>query len=182
MTKSDVTGTRRLFFALWPDSVTRARLTEALRAVMPPQVRATPGDNLHITLAFLGSLDAASQHCAEQAAARVRATPFILTLDDIGYWSRPRILWLGTQHCPDALLELEKDLRHALQPCKTALDERPYQPHLTYARKVRALEALPALAAPVEWRVSDYALVESQPAEDGTHYRVLATWPLSVAR
>ena len=175
------TRTRRLFFALWPDAATRERLTEALRGIKPAPARATHSDDLHITLVFLGSLDTSTQHCAEQAAALVRAEPFTLTLDKLGHWQRPRILWLGAAHCPDALLDLVSRLGRALQPCKIKPDERPYQPHLTFARKVQTAAALPALSEPIEWPVSSFALVESQPINDGARYRVLTTWPLAAA-
>ena len=47
----------RLFFALWPDEALRQQL-----AVYPPMLKGCGGrlvvqDNLHITLAFLGSVD-----------------------------------------------------------------------------------------------------------------------------
>lgn len=181
--------TRRLFFALWPDAATRECLNKALRGIVPAQARATHSDDLHITLVFLGSLDASAQHCAEQAAARVpalvptlvSAEPFTLTLDTLGHWQRPRILWLGTAHCPDALLALVSGLRRALQPCELKLDERPYQPHLTFARKAQSAAALPALGEPIAWPVSSFALVESQPVRDGARYRALTTWPLAAS-
>lgn len=186
MDETGAARTRRLFFALWPDAATRAHLTQALRGIAPAQARATHSDDLHLTLVFLGRLDASTQHCAEQAAALVptlvSAEPFTLTLDKLGHWPGPRILWLGAAHCPDALLELVTGLRRALQPCKIKLDERPYQPHLTFARKVRAAAALPALSGSIEWRVNSFALAESQPLSDGARYRVLTTWPLAAAR
>jgi 2'-5' RNA ligase len=181
MDETDPARTRRLFFALWPDATTRECLTQALRGIVPAQARATHSNDLHLTLVFLGSLDASTQHCAEQAAALVRVEPFTLTLDKLGHWPGPRILWLGAAHCPDALLELVTGLHRALQPCKIKPDERPYQPHLTFARKVHAAAALPALSAPIEWRVSSFALAESQPRSDGARYRVLTTRPLAAA-
>lgn len=185
MGETDPARTRRLFFALWPDAATRERLTQTLRGIVPAQARATHSDDLHITLVFLGSLDASTQDCAEQAAALVpalvSAEPFTLTLDKLGYWQRPRILWLGAAHCPDVLLDLVSRLGQALQPCKIKPDERPYQPHLTFARKVQTAAVLPALSEPIEWPVSSFALVESQPISDGARYRVLTTWPLPAA-
>ena len=50
---------RRVFFALWPDEETRRALLRATRsAVRRCGGRATPSDNLHVTLAFLGPVTA----------------------------------------------------------------------------------------------------------------------------
>lgn len=173
-------NTRRLFFALWPDTTTRAHLTKILPGLTPPEARAVHYENLHITLVFLGRQAASTQHCAEQAAAQVRATPFSITLDCLGHWPHPRILWLGAVHYPAALPGLAADLHRALAPCHMGLDNRPYRPHLTFARNVRKMEALPVLPASVDWRVRDFVLAESVSESDnaGTHYRVLARWPL----
>lgn len=173
---------RRLFFALWPEAVTRTHLIKVQHGLVPPGARAVHSENLHITLVFLGHQDTSAQHCAEQAAAQLRATPFSITLDCLGHWPHPRILWLGALHYPAALHELEAGLRRALAPCRMALDNRPYLPHLTLARNARKMETLPVLPASVVWHVRDFVLAESisQPGA-GTHYRVLARWPLQVA-
>lgn len=177
-------NSRRLFFALWPDTATRAYLTQILRGLVPPEARAIHSENLHITLVFLGHQDRSAQHCAEQAAAQLRATPFSITLDCLGHWPRPRILWLGALHYPAALPGLAADLHQALTPCRMTLDSRPYQPHLTFARNVRKMETLPVLPACVDWHVRDFVLAESIPDPDnaGTHYRVLARWPLQAPK
>ncbi|MDP1709129.1 MAG: RNA 2',3'-cyclic phosphodiesterase [Gammaproteobacteria bacterium] len=179
--ESESADTRRLFFALWPDADTRATLVEILHGSVPHEVRATRSENMHITLAFLGHLDAAAQHCAEQAAARLRTAPFNITLNHLGYWPHPRILWLGTSHCPNALLDLVAGLHQTLAPCRLALETRPYQPHLTVARKVQKMETLPTLRGSVSWRVRDFVLAESFSDDAGAHYRVLARWPLQLA-
>lgn len=181
--ENNANNTRRLFFALWPDAATRIHLIRILHGLVPPEARAVRGENLHITLVFLGHQDLSAQLCAEQAAARLRATPFSITLDCLGHWPRPRILWLGALHYPAALPGLAADLRQALASCRMALDSRPYQPHLTFARNARKIEPLPVLPASIDWHVRDFVLAESisQPDTAGTRYRVLARWPLQAA-
>ena len=70
--------------------------------------------NLHITLAFLGEI---SNHRVERLCHSVdqylqhRSLPGdALNLDQVGYWPKPRILWLGPAHWPDTLTHLAQQL------------------------------------------------------------------------
>ena len=49
----------RLFCALWPDAATRAALENARSALFPLSGRPVEAANLHVTLVFLGAVDAA---------------------------------------------------------------------------------------------------------------------------
>lgn len=171
--------TRRLFFALWPDAAVRAALVEAARHV-PVQGRAVDPADFHITLAFLGATDAARERCCREAADRLRAVPFTLTLDRAGHWPRPQVLWLAPAVHPPALHALATDLATALRGCGFQPEARPFQPHLTLARKVRRA-VLPEAVRPVLWPVGDFVLVESGGGADGVRYAVRARWPLGPA-
>ena len=74
----------RLFFALWPDSRTRAAIA-ALAGQVAAQTggRATAPDNVHLTLAFLGAQprDSVAALAAAATAAALDASSFVLTLD-----------------------------------------------------------------------------------------------------
>ena len=82
---------RRIFFALWPDAETRRALVRATRSVVRRSGgRATPPDNLHVTLAFLGPV-------TEVLLERVRRVPplvsphFELIFDRLGFWRGSRL-------------------------------------------------------------------------------------------
>ena len=60
---------QRLFFALWPDEGTRERL--ATLALDDITVRWVSRDNLHVTLAFLGSVDKHARSCVEHVASQI---------------------------------------------------------------------------------------------------------------
>lgn len=169
---------QRLFFALWPPDALTLALAALARAHVPPRARALPAGNLHITLAFVGPVTAATRACLEQAAATVTGAPFELALDRIGAWPGPGILWLAPSVIPSALGQLAGDLQQALRPCGYRPEARAYQPHVTLARKLKG--RFPAVAVPpLHWPVRDFVLVESLTTPAGPCYQVLRRWPLA---
>ncbi|HHJ15628.1 MAG TPA: RNA 2',3'-cyclic phosphodiesterase [Gammaproteobacteria bacterium] len=131
---------KRLFFALWPDAEVRRQLAQAARHWSRHPV---PEANLHMTLAFLGGCTEQQQDCLYRVAPGVHGEPFELQLDFLGHWERPRTRWLGTSQIPDALLQLEADLRLALEPCEVKLEERHFVPHVTLSRKEKTPHTRP---------------------------------------
>lgn len=165
---------KRLFFALWPDAEVRRQLAQAARHWSRHPV---PEANLHMTLAFLGGCTEQQQDCLYRVAPGVHGEPFELQLDFLGHWERPRTRWLGTSQIPDALLQLEADLRLALEPCEVKLEERHFVPHVTLSRKEKTPHTQAGLEA-IHWRVQDFVLAESVSTPDGVRYDVLRRWPL----
>ena len=136
--------------------------------------RGTPPGNLHITLAFLGPLTEVDL----AAAVRVPPIPsreFTIELDKLGYWPRSRVLWLGASQTPAELVQLERDLWDALVSVGFQRERRPYNPHVTLARKAKSAEMA---LNPVVWPVSELALVESRPGARHSEYDVLRVWAL----
>ncbi|NNG12164.1 MAG: RNA 2',3'-cyclic phosphodiesterase [Halobacteria archaeon] len=169
--------TQRLFFALWPDSGVRDALAGFAHAHIRKQARRVPAANLHITLAFPGSVSAGVRECLEAAAADIQGPPFELTIDRVGYWPRPRILWAGSSHTPAEVWSLVKALRTSLLACGLQPETRPWQAHVTLARK--AGHALPVTELdPICWSISDFCLVESVTNPSGPVYRIIRRWPL----
>ncbi len=166
---------RRVFFALWPDDTTRSALRfTTQRAVQASSGRPIAKGNLHLTVAFLGQLTA-------EGLAKARAVPpiqvgeFEITLDAVGVWPESKILWLAPMEPPPALGELEAGLWDGLAESGFRTEERIYRPHVTLARRARAIDEV---IEPVRWPVRELALVESLPYGKNVHYEVLETWPL----
>lgn len=168
----------RLFFALWPDAAVRRGLLKIYAALPRHHGREPHPEDLHLTLAFLGEIDAERRRCAQAAADRVRAQPFRLRLDRVGHWARPRILWCGASECPEPLLDLLAGLNQGLLGCGFAPERRPFVPHLTLARKAPRLAAFD-LAPPIDWPVTELVLVGSRLGERPS-YQVLRRWPLAL--
>lgn len=166
---------RRVFFALWPDDTTRSALRFATqRAVQASSGRPIAKDNLHLTVAFLGELSAEGL-AAARAVPPIQVGEFEIALDAVGVWPESKILWLAPLAPPPALGELEARLWDGLAERGFRTEERIYRPHVTLARRARAIEEV---VVPVRWPVRELALVESLPYGKNVHYEVLETWPL----
>lgn len=154
-------------------------LADFVREILPPGIgRRTRTAALHLTLAFLGSVDRDRRACYERAASRVRAETFTLSLDHIGCWNRNGVLWVGASHPPAELIGLVADLNTGLSDCGYTPESRGFKAHVTLARKVRKLRIDRAIV-PINWRVDRFCLVESKMETDGAHYQVLAEWTLN---
>ena len=134
-----------------------------------------------MTLVFLGPTSPAQQELFEQAAGTVRSGAFEFGLDITGYFKKARVSWLGCQHPPEPLLELQRTLENALRaacPRHPAFIGRDgtYRPHLTLYRNIRQKPGV-ARFDPIHWPVSEFCLIESRPSERPV-YRILNRWSL----
>jgi 2'-5' RNA ligase len=169
--------TQRLFFALWPAGAQREQLLRYFPLLRGCGGRRVRPENLHITLAFLGSVDAATRTCLEQAANNIDIQPFTLYLQQLGFWRRPRVVWLGANEEPPELLTLVGELKKAMLKCGLEPDTRPFRAHLTLLRKAYRtprVEQIPLL----EWPVSHFVLVASQTRPEGAVYEIVRSWEL----
>ncbi|GAB4513022.1 MAG: hypothetical protein Tsb0026_17330 [Sulfuricaulis sp.] len=134
-------------------------------------------ENIHLTLTFLGSVDASFRECAEQTAAAIRARPFTLMLEQMGFWPKTGILWVGPRQTPPSLLHLVQDLNAGLAGCGYEAEKRPYAAHLTLARKVRPHQHIHSIESRA-WEINQFHLVQSHMHADGARYEILRSWQL----
>ncbi len=175
---STTTETRRLFLALWPPPELAHELYALAGKNLRARGRRVAPENIHLTLAFLGSVDASFRQCAEQAASTLHVAAFTLVLEEIGCWPRTGILWAGTGQTPQPLLTLVQGLFAGLSGCGYQPEKRPYAAHLTLARKVHRWKENRRIG-PLPWDVTQFCLVQSRTQPEGAHYEILRTWELS---
>jgi 2'-5' RNA ligase len=160
----------RLFFGFWPDPAAAAAIAGWRdRCDLGETARPTAVGDLHVTLHFVGALqrDAIAGLVAATAQAPFQSTRVGLGRADL--W--PGGIALLHVTVPDAVQSLHAALGAAIRSLGLPIEARPWQPHLTLARRATREPALPAPR--VEWTVSRFALVESAQGR----YRVVAWFP-----
>jgi 2'-5' RNA ligase len=171
-----MTDTSRLFFALWPDDEIRQSLARLIQPIPAKEFKWVQPHNLHVTLVFLGQVDAATELSIKQSVADISAQPFELTFDILSYWSKPKILCLTClQPVPEEAVLLTSALTASAANCGLQTDTRPYTPHITLARHARYFPDVKL--EPILWRAEAFCLVESCSEPDGVCYKVIQQWP-----
>ena len=163
----------RLFFAVWPESAAARELARVAQSLAElAGGKPMPAEKIHMTLAFLGSLDEDETGSAVAAAARVKGAPIAMTIDSVGSFRRARVGWAAPSAPNPALVALQQALADALRKRGFELEDRAFTPHATLVRKIaRAIPRAPMPA--VEWRSRALTLVES--TGDG-RYEVTESW------
>jgi 2'-5' RNA ligase len=171
-----VEGVRRELVEAWP------RGRDLVKWVEP--------HNLHLTLKFLGHVEAALLARVADALSAVRSAPaFRLHLVGLGAFPRPRgarVLWVGVQEGSEELGSLARRVEDALAPLGFPREDRGFSPHLTIGR-LRTPAYHPELEAALERRsrveiglqhVQSVELMESTLRPDGPVYTVVRSYPL----
>ena len=104
----------RVFFALWPNSETLSSIYAVAQHFKSEKILLVKKSNLHITLEFLGEVSENNQQQLIDKANLIQAEPFEINLSHIGWWRKPGVLWIGTQHIPEPLLNLVKSIKQAV--------------------------------------------------------------------
>ena len=168
---------RRVFFAALPEPGTLRQLEAGLKSLPAGLGRRVPVENLHMTLAFVGAVSDERLACLCAKAGKLVAPDIAMTLERLGCFARAAVLWLGPQAVPDVLSDLAATLAGVLADCGAVAESRPFSPHVTLARRVRAVPQGLALP-PVAWRSRGFALMESVSGVNGVRYRVVQRYTL----
>lgn len=131
----------RLFVAVTLGPTIESHAVSALPRLkgLAPRARWVPPTNLHLTLSFLGQVEAERVPALAEALSRVGAAhaPLVLTIEGGGGFgapSHPRVLWAGVGGDTKALGALQADVVEALRPLGFEPEHRDYTAHLTLAR------------------------------------------------
>jgi 2'-5' RNA ligase len=179
--------TRRLFFALWPDEIMRQAMAHATRkAARASGGRPVPPANLHVTLAFLGSvpeerlpeLAEIAQHAAGSRGCG--ASSLELVFDHLDYWHGAQLLCASPAEAPLPMIALARTLQDLLAKRGFTPDLKPFRPHVTVVRKVSSASRSASMH-PVTWCFTELALVESRTLPEGALYSVVETFSLCSA-
>ncbi|AWY38546.1 RNA 2',3'-cyclic phosphodiesterase [Pseudomonas putida] len=167
---------KRLFFALDCAPAQRKAIAQWRSTLQLRSGRPVPAENFHLTLKFLGSVDAAQIAAICDAVMSVHASTERLTvvLDRLDVWRRAGVLVLAPEQAPPGLLRLVYDLEQALLPFGLEETSKEFRPHLTLARDYRAPAPESPTAPEFFLRADHFTLFESRKGR----YHALARWPL----
>ncbi len=189
----------RTFIAIELNDTHRRALAEA-----QAQLKQHPGarhirwvapESIHVTLKFLGGVDAGKIAAVERAVAEAcLGTPsFQLTMGGVGAFpnvKRPRVVWIGIGGAVQTVESLAGRIDVACQALGFAREERPFSPHLTLGRVKRDVRPSDwaAIGAMIEQaavgdlgeiEVSGVSAMKSDLRPSGSVYTQLAEIPLT---
>jgi RNA 2',3'-cyclic 3'-phosphodiesterase len=149
--------------------------------------RPVPAANLHVTLAFLGSVPERRLEELAEIARAAAARPgrgadsplggLDLTFDRLEYWRQAQLLCALPAEAQTPIATLARGLQDALAASEFDADLKPFRPHVTVVRKVHRSPRTMELQ-PVTWTFTDFVLVDSTTLPEGPAYTVLERFPL----
>jgi 2'-5' RNA ligase len=183
----------RTFIAIPLPAVQReaiGNLVDRLRRTRA-DVRWVRGENVHITLKFLGPVDesriATVEKAVREAVSGVDSFPAVLS--GTGMFPgphRPRVLWVGISEGGETLSLLAARVDRSLEALGFEKERRPYSPHITIGR-VRSGKGVPACVEAMEaeefdaggFPVDEIRIMRSDLRPQGSVYTILRRIPLS---
>ncbi len=176
----------RLFVALRPPAPVRDALTDLMEGL--PGARWQDDEQLHLTLRFIGEVDARVADDVAVALAGVAHPPVAVALDRVGSFDtrgRVNAVWAGVRP-RGALDHLHRKIDQALVRAGLEPERRAYLPHITLARFSRGDAVDPqawiarhaGLASP-PFTMRHFALYESHTGHAGATYEIVARYPLA---
>ena len=160
-----------------------ARLREAA-----PDVKASweRPEKIHVTVKFVGEVEAGRSGALSEAAGRVaaQAAPFDLTVGGTGAFhtqGNPRVLWVGVGDESGGLARVQGRLEDECFALGIPRETRPFHPHLTVAR-LRAAAGAKQLGAlhratafeSASFRVTELVLMRSELGPGGSRYTAIS--------
>ena len=172
----------RLFVAIdIPDDVKAALDSFQRRLRSTAKLNWSPVEKLHITTKFIGPWPEARLDEMTRALAGVPVAGSIdIRVKGIGWFPnerRPRVFWAGVDG-GEPLRVLARDTDQAVATQGIPLEERPYSPHLTLARKAPRCEPSHSIER-LLWKIHQFHLVQSQTYTEGARYQILRSWRLN---
>lgn len=140
-----------------------------------------PRENLHLTVAFLGDVEAPKLHAIKEAMRRVSIASFSLLLTDVGSFktSEGRLYWMGVKK-NDQLDTLYQELTEGLASGNVRFDDKEFKPHVTLGREVVLrddfdLSKYNGSLPPMRVDVEKIALMRSDRVDGVVQYREVAS-------
>ena len=151
-------------------------------------------EGIHITLKFLGQIDAALVDSLEEAIRQAGAGRPEAKLQIAGFGAfpnprQPRVLWVGLTGDTSGLQEIQRVIEAKVEALGFPAERRPFSPHLTLARVRETASPLERLAVadllvraptlpPLDFVADRLSLMKSELRPTGARYEALYTLAL----
>ena len=177
----------RAFVAMEISDEVRSALVRAQQelARSPAKVKWVAPQNIHLTLKFLGEIDAETVGPVKAALAEAAGGgPVAFTVEGLGAFpprGAPRVVWAGVSRGADPIARVQAALERAFRPLGFQA-ERRFVPHLTLGR-VKSRQGADELRSALERRAgtgfgactaAEVVLFESTLTPQGAIYTVAA--------
>ncbi|MGS2721444.1 RNA 2',3'-cyclic phosphodiesterase [Paraglaciecola aestuariivivens] len=170
----------RAFFAISVEPKVKLAIESWRDKALPPLDHPVAASNFHITLAFLGQVTNKHLDSLEQGIENMAAVQsFAVQLTHLGYWAKPKALWLGCQQVDTAHSRLAKQLQAISKKAGLVMPQQDYVAHLTLARKCQSNPPAALIEPDFSWQVAHFHLFESVSTPTGVSYQIRKTWPLA---
>jgi RNA 2',3'-cyclic 3'-phosphodiesterase len=176
---------RRLFVAVDLPAAVRRHLSSIARGIGG---RATPEDQIHVTVRFLGSVVEQVSEEIRRELATVSVPGFECRVEGVGRFpprGALRVLWAGLSPAEPFRL-LEQEISAALDRVGIAREGRPFSPHTTLARlrdarpgDARQFLEKNAVYSSETFPVSEFVLYSSELTPEGARHTVEKKYSLS---
>jgi 2'-5' RNA ligase len=182
----------RIFCAVELPEDVRARVAahvEGLRAAAGASLKISweRAEKLHLTLKFLGEIEAGRVEAVTRAAGRAAAAcgKFEVSLREAGTFpprGNPRVLWLGLRDDAGRLAELQARVEAECERENFPREARAFRPHITIARIRTPNAAARHVAtlhretdfAPAIFDVREFVVMQSRLGASGSRYTPLS--------
>lgn len=176
--ESKIKNMKRLFIGLNPSKKEKLQIAQWRDNHLGVNVKSVKPENFHITLCFIGlvkenliqNLLLAIEHTAKPKCS--------ITLNELDCWPKPQVLFLKAKNSNIHLEKLAQNIINTTKACGIEQEKRPFIPHLTLSRKAKHVPTI-SNAIDININFTECHLFESIATDNGVHYKIIHTWPLS---
>jgi RNA 2',3'-cyclic 3'-phosphodiesterase len=162
----------RYFFGVFIPKELHGTLEDMQKKLVGKWWKATPADQFHVTLLYLGGANKQNLEKASLQAREISKTvqTFHAKLRGTGFFPNeggPRVWFIKAES------EMFTKLHEALRDKLEVVPEEKFKSHVTLARKKGASPRPAPIVLDLEWQISEFALVKSVLAKEGPNYSIV---------
>ncbi len=165
----------RLFIAAYFDAATEEKLHEIQEGLSKKvQGRPTPHDQIHITLRFLGNVDANKIDTIEGIIANLALPDATIIFDGLHQVNRRfgNMIWANVR-VDETVHDYLKQLNQSLSDKNIIEDKQGFRPHVTLMRKVVTTTLPEIYTLPFEGEIDTIRLMRSTLSETGAIHETM---------